>query len=224
MDAASSAVNAGSANVVLQTFPGQGLTNPTSGDITLGNVRSGGNVFVANNGPTAGSDILSASASTTVIAASATFDVNGGGGGGSVGTAATAMGLQPAVAGGTINVEARSQSGGVFLKLQISPAVLNVGSSASGGLTGITTSGGGPVFVEASGPGTPTALTTTEAITAAGAGTVTLQTLATSLSVGPGRIGYRHGHAPLRRRHHPFGRRIGRENRGKRRPRRRYRQ
>ena len=55
--AAGTTINAGNASIGLTVSTGAGLTNSTSGSITLANLTTTGNIAVANNGLSAGSDI-----------------------------------------------------------------------------------------------------------------------------------------------------------------------
>ncbi len=160
--AAGTTLTSGGANITVTMNTGAGLTNNTSGNITLEGVNAGaGHVLVVNNGPTVGSGIARASANELITATSAALDVNGAGGGG-IGTAVAPMRVS------VTNLEARSQSGGAFFT---SPTLaVNIGSAALGGLTGMSTSSNGAVSVTTTG----TSITTTEAISANGTGTVTL--------------------------------------------------
>ncbi|HEV8530022.1 MAG TPA: filamentous hemagglutinin N-terminal domain-containing protein, partial [Methylomirabilota bacterium] len=161
--AAGTSLSSAGANITITMNTGAGLTNNTSGNITLEAVNAGaGHVLVVNNGPTVGSGIARASANELITATSAALDVNGAGGGGGIGTAGAPMRVS------VTNLEARSQSGGAFFT---SPTLaVNIGGATLGGLTGISTSSNGAVSVTTTG----TPITTTEAISANGTGTVTL--------------------------------------------------
>ena len=155
-------LNAGNANLTMTLNTGAGLTNSTSGNITLENLTTTGHVLVKNVGPTAASSILRASVNSLVTAASAAFDVNGAGGGGSIGTSGNPMRVT------ATNLEGRAQSGGAFFT---SPSqMVTVGGATLGGLTGIATSSNGNIAVTASSGG----VRVSESIIANGSGTVTL--------------------------------------------------
>ncbi|OIQ96540.1 heme/hemopexin-binding protein precursor [mine drainage metagenome] len=159
--AAGTTLASGNGNINVTLGMGAGLTNSTSGNITLDNLTTTGNVLVANNGPTAGSSILRAQASSLITASSAALDVNGASGGGSIGSSANPMRVTVS------NLEARSQSGGAYFD---SPAQgLTVGGAALGGFTGISTSSNGDIAASAAGT-----VNVVEAISADGSGSVTL--------------------------------------------------
>lgn len=124
-----SSLSSGGGNINLLVNTGAGLTNNTSGSITVGVINAGtGNVLVRNSGPTAGSGIIRSGASNLITANSATLDVNGAGGGGSIG--ATGAPIRTTVT----NFNARSQAN-VF----IAPTgAVNLGSATLGGISGVT--------------------------------------------------------------------------------------
>ena len=133
--AAGTTINAGAADISITLSTGAGLTNSTSGDITLAGLTTTSHVLVVNNGPTAGSGIVRADAAQLITASSAALDANGAGGGGEIGTSGAPIRVT------VTNLEARSQSGGAFFS---SPAQgVNIGGANLGGLAGISTSGGG---------------------------------------------------------------------------------
>ena len=101
--AAGTSLSSGGANITVTMNTGAGLTNSTSGNITLERVNAGaGHVLVVNNGPTAGSGIRRTSANELITATSAALDVNGAAGGGGIGTAGAPMRVSVS------NLEARS--------------------------------------------------------------------------------------------------------------------
>ena len=170
--AAGTSLSSGGANITVTMNTGAGLTNSTSGNITLEGVNAGaGHVLVVNNGPTAGSGIVRTSANELITATSAALDVNGAGGGGGIGTLAAPMRVS------VTNLEARSQSGGAFFTSPTLP--VNIGGAALGGLTGISTSSNGAISVTTTG----TSITTSEAISANGTGTVTLTAAGAASSI-----------------------------------------
>ncbi|MCM8778356.1 MAG: filamentous hemagglutinin N-terminal domain-containing protein, partial [Candidatus Omnitrophica bacterium] len=171
-------INAGNANITITLSTGAGLTNNTSGDITLENLTTTGHVLIVNNGPTAGSGILRTSDDALITASSVALDVNGAGGGGEIGTSAAPIRVT------VTNLEARGQSGGVYIN---SPTQgLTLGGATLGGLTGISTSSNGAISVVV-----PTAgnITTSEAISANGTGTVTLDAQAAAATITIGALG-----------------------------------
>ncbi len=101
-------INAGSGNVMITLNNGAGLTNPTSGNITLANL-TGGNVTVQNLGPTAGSSITALGGSAinagTLTANAPLGDVD-------INAAVTASGNVNLVAGSHVRVNAATVSAG----------------------------------------------------------------------------------------------------------------
>ncbi len=159
--AAGTTINAGNANITLTVSTGAGLTDSTSGNITIENLTTTGHVLMVNNGPTFGSSIVRASSSSLITASSATLDVNGAGGGGSVGTSASPMRIAVS------NVEGRGQLGGVFYT---SPTLaFTVGGASLGGLTGISATQGGAITLVSS----ANSITISEAVSS-DSGTITL--------------------------------------------------
>jgi filamentous hemagglutinin family protein len=170
--AAGTSLTSGGSNITITTNTGAGLTNSTSGNITLEAVNAGaGNVLVTNNGPTAGSGIVRASANVLVTATSAAFDVNGAGAAAGIGTLAAPIRIT------VTNLEARSQSLGAYFT---SPTLaVNLGGATLGSLTGISTSSNGILSVTTTG----TSITTTEDVSANGSGTVSLTAAGAASSI-----------------------------------------
>ena len=106
--AAGKTIAAGNADITLRISTGP-TTNNSSDDITLANLSTTGNVWVVNNGPTAGSGIVRASAESLISAATVALDVNGAGGSGNIGASGSEIRVT------TSNLEARSQAAGVYL-------------------------------------------------------------------------------------------------------------
>ena len=131
--------------------------NDASGDITVANLNAGtGNILVANAGPTANSSIVRSSGTSLLTGASVALDASAVAGGGAVGSVGAPIRVT------TTDLEARGQSGGVFVE---SPTQgLNLGGAALGGLTGITTSAGGDAGITAAG-----SITDSETLTVEGA-------------------------------------------------------
>ena len=104
-------LDAGTADITVTLSTGAGLTNSTSGDITLESLTTTGDVLVVNNGPTAGSGIIIEATNNDglIAASSASFDANGAGGGGEVGASGSPLRLA------VTNAEARADSAGIFL-------------------------------------------------------------------------------------------------------------
>ena len=158
----------GNGDIVIVLGAGAGLSNSESGDITLTVVETTGNVLVVNEGPTPGSDILANSTIPNVIASSAAFDVNGAGGGGSIGAANGRISVS------ATNLEARSQSGGIFFQRnQQTPLI--IGGAALGGLSGVSTIAGGSINFDPW--NVPSTLTVLEPVSADGPGSVALAAL-----------------------------------------------
>ncbi len=127
-------INAGSGDIVVTVKDGAGLTDNTSGTITLANLTTTGNVLVKNDGATAGSSILH-QAANTVTASSVAFDIsNAANTSGTIGASFPRMNV---VAG---NIEARSQGGDIWIS---NNGNTTIGGAALGGLTGISVTGGG---------------------------------------------------------------------------------
>lgn len=129
--------SAGPGDITIRMDTGAG-GGQDSGDITINGLAAGaGNVLVQNNGTTAGSDILRVGGSSTISAESAALQV-----------AATdgAIGLQAEPVRVTAtNFEAAAGAGGVYI---ISPSQgITLGGAALGGLTGVSTTGGGSIEV-----------------------------------------------------------------------------
>ncbi|HHM06239.1 MAG TPA: filamentous hemagglutinin N-terminal domain-containing protein, partial [Gammaproteobacteria bacterium] len=136
-------IDAGNANITVTLSDGAGLSNNASGDITLENLTTSGHVLVRHNGPSAGGDVLRASADAQISAASVALDISGAGGGGAIGASGTPLRLAAA------NVEARAQAGGLFLDAPGSG--FTIGGAALGGMTGLSTTGGGAATVTTAG-------------------------------------------------------------------------
>ncbi len=132
-------LNAGTNNVILTMSTGP-TTNNTSGDITIENIM-GDDIFIDNNGTSAGSDILIASADSLITATTVALAVDGTGS--SVGTSGNRIRVT------VTNLEAIATSGGVFLD-SIGQG-LQIGAAALGSLTGITTTAGGEINVTSAG-------------------------------------------------------------------------
>jgi hypothetical protein len=140
--ASGTTLSAGNGNITVALGIGSG-TDKTSGNIAVDNLTTTGNVLIVNNGPTAGSSIVRAQASSLISANSVALDVNGAGGGGRVGDSANPLRVS------VNNLTARSYSGGAYIT---SPTLgLTLGGAALGGLTGITTSSNGDVTISAAG-------------------------------------------------------------------------
>jgi filamentous hemagglutinin family protein len=175
-------INAGNQNITITLSTGAGLTNSTSGSVTLENITTTGHVLVANNGPTAGSSIARQSADALVTASSAAFDVNGLGGGGAIGTAADPIRVT------VTNLAARSQNSGAYFN---SPAQgVTIGGATLGPPTGISTSGGGNINVTANGT-----LNVSDAVTnGATAATITLKSadigVTANITAGTGALNF----------------------------------
>ena len=170
--AAGTSLTSGGSDITIMINTGAGLTNSTSGSITIEGVNAGvGNVLVVNNGPTAASSIVRASANELITAASVALDVNGAGGGGGIGTSGSPIRVS------VTNLEARAQSLGTYITTPT--LAVNIGGSTLGGLTGISTSSNGAISVTT----TATSITTGEAISATGSGTVTLTAVGAASSI-----------------------------------------
>jgi hypothetical protein len=172
--AAGTTLNAGTANISLTINDGAGLTNATSGNITLANLNTTGHVLVKNIGPTAGSGIVRADATQLITASSVALDVSGTGGSGMIGTSGAPIRVTAA------NLAARSQAAGAFFS---SPTQgLTIGGAILGGLTGISTSSNGIVQLSTAG-----AMAITEAIST-GSGAVNLTSSGALSESGTGAI------------------------------------
>ena len=157
-------INTGNQDIIITM--GTGPTPSDSGDITLENLTTTGDILVQNNGPTAGSGILRTSADALLTGSSVVLDVAGAGGGGAIGTSGSPIRVA------TTNLEARGQSGGIYIS---SPGSgLTVGGAVLGSLTGISTSGNGSIEVTVDSGD----LNISEDISADGSGTVTLDATA----------------------------------------------
>jgi len=155
----STATNNNNITITMATGPG----GKDSGDITLANLNAGaGHVEVNNLGVTPGSDILRASETQLITAASAAFNVsNSANTGGAIGASGSPIRVT------VTNLEARSQGGGAFFN---SPAQgVTIGGANLGSLTGISTVSGGNIEVVAAAGN----ITLIEAISAAGSISIT---------------------------------------------------
>ena len=76
--ASGTTILAGTGNITIVMSTGAGLTNRDSGDLTIASITSAGVVTLTNNGTTAGSDILSASASSLISAATLNLTTDSG--------------------------------------------------------------------------------------------------------------------------------------------------
>ncbi|MGQ0546974.1 MAG: beta strand repeat-containing protein, partial [Betaproteobacteria bacterium] len=170
--AAGTTLTSGGNDIALTVSTGAGLTNSTSGDITLAGMNAGaGHVLVRNVGPTAGSGIVRVDGAQLITAASAALDVNGAGGGGETGASGSPIRVT------VTNLEARSQSGGAFFS---SPTQgVTIGGATLGGLTGISTSSNGNIEVVADVGN----IASSEAVSANGAGTVLLDATAANATI-----------------------------------------
>ncbi|MCY2987772.1 MAG: hypothetical protein NTY19_07905, partial [Planctomycetota bacterium] len=171
--ASGTTIDAGNADITIQISTGP-TTNNTSGDITLDDLTTVGDVLVVNNGPTAGSGIVRVSGASLITATTVALDVNGAGGGGNIGSLGNEIGVM------TTSLEARSQSAGVFIA---SSKGVILGGAALGTLTGISTSSGGAIAVTTVVGG----ITVSEAISGTGGIALTSQnTLAINNAVNAG--------------------------------------
>ena len=127
--ASGTTLNSGTANTIVTLSNGLGKTNLSSGNITLDNIISN-NLLVNNNGPTLGSSILPAQASSLITATSSALALsNVNNSSGNIGSSSSPLRLT------TTNVSALSQGGSIYLS---SPtASINLGGATLGGLTGI---------------------------------------------------------------------------------------
>lgn len=148
-------INTGTANAILIMSTGP-TTNNTSGDITIENITTT-HLQIVNNGGTAASDILIASADSLITATSASLDVTSTGA--SIGTSGSNLRVT------LTNLDARATSAGVFID-SISQG-LTIGGANLGSLTGISTTAGGDISVTAA-----DSITVSEAM--AGSGAITL--------------------------------------------------
>ncbi|MEZ6234601.1 MAG: filamentous hemagglutinin N-terminal domain-containing protein [Phycisphaerales bacterium] len=167
------AIDVGTGNVTMTLSTGAGLTNFASGNITVEDITTTGNVTITNNGPTAGSSILveATGPDSLITAANLALSAQGAGGGGAVG----ASGMP--IAFTATNVEAAADSGGIFLD---TTSTVNIGG-ASGSLTGLATTNAGAIEV-ATGAGN---LNTSENIT----GTGTVDLTGTAIGLGGNVVG-----------------------------------
>lgn len=163
----------GNITITMETGAGAGQT---SGDITLEKLNAGlGHILVKNNGATLGSDILRASEDSLFTAASVALDIS------NVTNTTGAIGKSDGpIRVTTTNFEARGAGGGVYV---ISPAQgVTLGGATLGGLTGVSTTNNGDIDITTDVGN----LSTSEAISANGSGTVTLSAtaLAATLTIG----------------------------------------
>ncbi|MDH5710506.1 MAG: filamentous hemagglutinin N-terminal domain-containing protein, partial [Gammaproteobacteria bacterium] len=118
-------IDAGSGNISITLSTGAGLTNSSSGDITLETLTTTGDVTVANNGTTAGSDVLQDQNSTTVggITANNITLSSANGGIGTTGaintTTTTSLSLTTGGVGSTGNISIAETVAGLISKLSI---------------------------------------------------------------------------------------------------------
>ncbi|MEK6707550.1 MAG: filamentous hemagglutinin N-terminal domain-containing protein, partial [Pseudomonadota bacterium] len=147
-------INTGVANITLTMSTGP-TTNNTSGDITISNLTTTGNVLITQGGQTVGSDVLR-TATSLITAASVALDIS---------NASNTTGVIGATGAGNVinttvaNLEARTQGDSIFIN---ETNALVIGWAALGGLVGIN-SGTGNITLTAGG-----AVTQTEAITVGG--------------------------------------------------------
>jgi hypothetical protein len=128
-------INAGTANISLMLNDGAGLTNPTSGNITLANLITGGAVSVQNLGPTAGSGIVNGSG--TVQGATVALSAPKG----AIGSPALALAVN------TLNISAAAANG-IAINLNASAPAAATISALNNTTTGdiVLTAHGGATF------------------------------------------------------------------------------
>ncbi|MDD2707670.1 MAG: filamentous hemagglutinin N-terminal domain-containing protein [Verrucomicrobiae bacterium] len=155
--ASGTTINAGSADVIVDIRDGMGNTYPTSGNITLDNITTSGNIFINSVGPTAGSSILRAQ-STSLLSAGGWLALRlaGMGGGGSIGAAGSPIRISTPI------LEAAGQSGGIRISSPSSGFAIGGGSPPTA-ITGIETAGAGAIEISAAG-----AITQTESVSSTG--------------------------------------------------------
>ena len=166
-------LNAGNADIVIKTSDNGGLTNRGSADTSIENLTTTGHVSVVNDGFTAGSGIVRASADSLITASSVALDATPGNG-----TSAEVGANGSPIRVATTNLEARGQGGGVYINSPNQGLIL--GGATLGGLTGVSTAAGdGPLSVTV-GTGN---LIASEAVSANGSGVVTLDATAADASL-----------------------------------------
>ncbi len=137
-------------------------TDEFSGDITLENLTTTGDVSIVNNGNTAGSDILRTSVDALITADTVALDATP-----TAGTTASIGLTGSPIRMTTTSVDALAQGGGVFLN---SPAQgVEVGSADLLALNGVATSNDGDIEITVA---TGNLTINSEAIAANGAGDV----------------------------------------------------
>jgi len=157
--AAGTTLNTGTGNLTVTLKNGAGKTNLTSGNITLDTVDAQ-NIAIQNDGPSNGSNILMAQASSLITANSVSLNISNAAN--TTGTLGTS-GMPIAVT--TTDVNAATQGGNIYLK---SPSnAINLGGAALGGLTGVS-SGTGNLSVVSAG-----AITDSQALTIGGTSSLT---------------------------------------------------
>jgi len=157
--AAGTTLNTGTGNLSVTLKNGAGKTNVTSGNITLDTVDAQ-NIAIQNDGPSNGSNILMAQASSLITANSVSLNISNAAN--TTGTLGTS-GMPIAVT--TTDVNAATQGGNIYLK---SPNnAINLGGAALGGLTGVS-SGTGNLSVVSAG-----AITDSQALTIGGTSSLT---------------------------------------------------
>ncbi|MBX3357783.1 MAG: filamentous hemagglutinin N-terminal domain-containing protein [Phycisphaeraceae bacterium] len=123
-------INAGTGNISLSILDGAGLTNSTSGNLSVGSLITTGDVVIRNLGTTSFSSIVRSEDSSIITAGSAAFEIAGNGG---VGVEPRPMRLD------VTDVSGVTHAGGIWLS---SLQDFTVGNALLGSPTGITTSGG----------------------------------------------------------------------------------
>jgi len=157
--AAGTTLNTGTGNLSVTLKNGAGKTNLTSGNITLDTVDAQ-NIAIQNDGPSNGSNILMAQASSLITANSVSLNISNAAN--TTGTLGTS-GMPIAVT--TTDVNAAAQGGNIYLKSPI--AALNLGGATLGGLTGVN-SGNGNLVVTSAG-----AITDSQALMIGGTSSLT---------------------------------------------------
>ena len=162
-------ISAGNANINITMSTGAGLTNSTSGDITLEDLTTTGNITVTNNGTTANSDILSTSAGHRVRGNNVTLTTTSSNG--AIGTSGSPV--ETSVSAG---FTANAANGAGSMYIEEGGALLILSMDAGSGDISL---GAGGQITEAAGQDTVVDITTDELrITgAAGVGTATLDAL-----------------------------------------------
>jgi trimeric autotransporter adhesin len=145
-------INAGTANISLDLEDGTGNTNTTSGNITIENLTTTGHVEIINDGLTAGSSILRASADSLITASSVAMDLDPVTGiSGSIGTSAAPIRVM------VTNLDAHTHFGnsGIFIdslqSLIIGGSFFGSGFAVKGVQTSATDMTGGDIEITVAG-------------------------------------------------------------------------